>query len=483
MSNLENIIVRGGAQYVHPDFIREHREMLRDLSQHYRLKNPEWIQAHRLRNQGKYIELPDEWVLAFKRLPVIHPWGEGLQIPRCIDIGKYMQGDVGMKLVRPPSLRDVDKTSFPDAEKLSVAEHITLRDYQVHSIGNLKHAKEGVIVAPCGAGKTTIGVGAIAAIDTPALVLVHTLDLAKQWADRCEQQLNFRPSIVGGGTNDLDKGGTGRIVVATFQTLSRWLWTERYNFGKQFGFLIVDECHHVPANTFCETLMTMPQRYRLGLTATPERQDGLGDILHWHLGDVLHEIKTQDLVNRGFVSRPKVKQLHTGWKIPLGRKKDWVRLITEMCNDDERTQLILDKVDELVRNEGRQVLVLSDRVQHCKSMAEELSGEGLKAVALVGTLSKKKRAALLDAADKREIDVIFATCIADEGLDLPGLDTVVLTVPTKALGRIQQRIGRIMRVKEGKRTPVVFDVVDDAPVFTSMARKRVKLYRSLGCEI
>ena len=154
-----------------------------------------------------------------------------------------------------------------------------------------------------------------------------------------------------------------------------------------------------------------------------------------------------------------------------------------MCSDNERTQFILDKVDILVRNEGRQVLVLSDRVQHCKEMAEELSNEGLRAVALVGTLSKKKRAELLESADKREIDVIFATCIADEGLDLPGLDTVFLTVPTKALGRIQQRIGRIMRVKEGKQTPVVFDVVDDSPVFNSMARKRIKLYRSLGCEV
>tara|TARA_R100001082_G_scaffold54472_1_gene29823 strand:- start:11850 stop:13274 length:1425 start_codon:yes stop_codon:yes gene_type:complete len=474
MSKLQNIIVRGGAQYIHPDFIKEHKDVLREISSQYRLKNPEWIQAHRLRNQGRYIELPDEWVKAFKRLPVIHPWGNGIQIPRCIDLTKY---------VEPSSLRVVDKTSFPDAEKLSVAEHIKLRDYQTHAIGNLKASKEGVVVAPCGAGKTTIGVGTIAALDTPALVLVHTLDLAKQWADRCEQQLNFRPSIVGGGTNELEKGGTKRIVVATFQTLSRWLWTERYNFGKQFGLLIVDECHHVPANTFCETLMTMPQRYRLGLTATPERQDGLSDILHWHLGDVLHEIKTEDLVNRGLVCRPRIEQLHTGWKIPEGRKRDWVRLISDMCSDNERTQFILDKVDILVRNEGRQVLVLSDRVQHCKEMAEELSNEGLRAVALVGTLSKKKRAELLESADKREIDVIFATCIADEGLDLPGLDTVFLTVPTKALGRIQQRIGRIMRVKEGKQTPVVFDVVDDSPVFNSMARKRIKLYRSLGCEV
>jgi superfamily II DNA or RNA helicase len=115
-------------------------------------------------------------------------------------------------------------------------------------------------------------------------------------------------------------------------------------------------------------------------------------------------------------------------------------------------------------------------------MAEELKGEGLRAAALVGRVSKTKRAKILEAADKRELDVIFATCLADEGLDLPGLDTVFLTVPTKAMGRIQQRIGRIMRVREGKKTPVVYDLIDNEPFFLAMANKRAKLYRSLGCE-
>ena len=467
--SVDDAIVQGGALYVHPDFVAKHSEALKTIGRQLRLPNPEYHQAMALRERGKYIELPDQWVLAIKRLPIAHPWGNGLQIPRAVALSIH-----GTKVY--------DKTSFPNAEKLKLADHIKLRDYQTHSIANFKHESQGVVIAPCGAGKTTIGMGAIAAIDTPALVLVHTLDLAKQWADRVKQQLNCDASIVGGGINDLDKGKPNRVVIATFQTISRWLWSERYDFGKQFGLLIVDECHHVPASTFCEVLMTMPQKYRLGLTATPERPDGLTKLLHWHMGEVLSEITTHDLVLRGLVSRPIIRQVRTGWSIPGDERPEWTSIVSQMCSDEDRTQFILDQVDILVRNEGRQVLVLSDRVAHCEQMAEELREEGLRASALVGRVSKTKRAEILAAADKREIDVIFATCLADEGLDLPGLDTVFLTVPTKAMGRIQQRIGRIMRIREGKKTPVVYDLIDNEPFFIAMAKKRARLYHSLGCE-
>jgi superfamily II DNA or RNA helicase len=181
--------------------------------------------------------------------------------------------------------------------------------------------------------------------------------------------------------------------------------------------------------------------------------------------------------------QPIVKKLHTGWQLPDGPRPEWVKMVTAMCNDEHRTELILDKVDICVRNEGRQVLVLSDRVAHCEQMAKQLQEEGLRAAALVGKVSKTKRAELLKKADNRELDVIFATCLADEGLDLPGLDTVFLTVPTKAMGRIQQRIGRIMRIREGKQTPIVYDVIDNEPFFVAMSRKRTRLYNSLGCQL
>ena len=178
---------------------------------------------------------------------------------------------------------------------------------------------------------------------------------------------------------------------------------------------------------------------------------------------------------------PRVEQLFTGWEPPKARV-DWPVLINKMCKDEDRNDKIINKICELL-NADRQVLVLSDRVQHCIDMAEVLAELGYSSAALVGTMSKKKRAAVLEAADSGELRVIFATTVADEGLDLPGLDTVILTTPTKAMGRIQQRIGRIMRRADNKKEPVVIDLVDAASSLFHMHKRRSRFYNRIGCKI
>jgi superfamily II DNA or RNA helicase len=98
-------------------------------------------------------------------------------------------------------------------------------------------------------------------------------------------------------------------------------------------------------------------------------------------------------------------------------------------------------------------------------------------------MTKKQRAEVLELADARQLKALFATTVADEGLDLPGLDTLILTTPTKSLGRIQQRIGRIMRYAENKRKPVVIDLVDAVKALFYMHKKRSRFYKELGCNV
>jgi len=453
--------VLAGGLYLPPD-----SPYLNQLKDKYRLESPEWQQAMRLRSQGKRVPMPERWVYGPQEFPVWHPWYGGLMVPRAVNLDGL-------------DLNIINHTAGCLSDHVQLAEHITLRDYQEQSVQELLKKNSGLVVAPCGAGKTTIGIGAIAALETRALVLVHTLDLAMQWVTRCREQLGIEATVIGGGDND----DTGRVVVATIQSLIRWRWDELYKWAKDnaFGLCILDEAHHVPAHTFSRVLMAIPATYRLGLTATPERNDGLTDLLYWHFGDVLKEISTKDLVQAGRVMAPRVEQLFTGWEPPKARV-DWPVLINKMCKDEDRNDKIIDKVCELL-NADRQVLVLSDRVQHCIDMAEVLADLGYSSAALVGTMSKKKRAAVLEAADSGELRAIFATTVADEGLDLPGLDTVVLTSPTKAMGRVQQRIGRIMRVAENKQTPLVVDCIDRSGAFFALSKKRMKLYRELGCEV
>ena len=454
-------------------FVPINSSIFEAVKKKYKCRNPAFVQAHALRDRGKWVNIPDEYVYACQTIPLWHEWGGGLMIPRGIDLGEY-------------GLQHINRTTFPplrtDDERLEFNENIDLRDYQAEGVDALERKEQGLIVAPCGAGKTMMGMGALLRYDTRAVILVHTNDLAEQWKSRIEAQVKTctggvpNVTVWGGGKKD----DTGQIVIAMFQSLSKMRFDELLEFGKQFGVCIVDEAHHVPAATFSEVMMGMPAKIRLALTATPDRPDGLSDILYWHFGETLKRITTPELIENGSVLAPVVKFTPTYWK--PNKKQDWMKMINEMCSDNGRNEQILNMVQEMVSN-GRQVLVLSDRVQHCIDMAELTANRGISAATLVGKMTKKQRAEVLDLADKREIKALFATTVADEGLDLPGLDTLILTTPTKSMGRIQQRIGRIMRRADNKKDPVVIDLVDAASSLFYMHKKRSRFYNGIGCKI
>ena len=447
--------------------------VLDEIRNKYKCRNPAYAQAHALHAKGRYVAMPDEYVYACQTIPFWHKWGGGLMIPRGIDLSDY-------------GLRVVPKTSFPPLRtgdsQLHFNGDIRLRDYQQEGVDALVANSQGVIVAPCGAGKTMMGVGSILRYNTRAVILVHTNDLSEQWKSRIESQVRTANGEVPNVTlyDGKKKDGSGQIVIATFQTLVKMRFNELLEFGKQFGFCIVDEAHHVPAATFSSVMMGMPAKVRLALTATPDRPDGLGDIMYWHFGQTLKSITTLELIEKGNVLAPTVRFFRTMWQPK--KRKDYVKMINDMTSDDERNDKILNIVEQMVKN-GRQVLVLSDRVQHCVDMADDLANRGMAAASLVGSMTKKQRAQVLADADSRQLEAIFATTIADEGLDLPSLDTLILTTPTKAMGRIQQRIGRIMRIAENKKKPLVIDCVDAAPALFAMHRKRSRFYNTLGCEV
>lgn len=464
----DNRCVKSGGYFIPID-----SPVLKQIKQRYKCKNPAYAQAHALHKKNKYVAIPDEYVYACQTIPLWHSWGGGLMIPRGLDLNEY-------------GLQHIQKTSFPPLrtgdEPLKFNGDINLRDYQQQGVDALVQSGEGVIVAPCGAGKTMMGIGAMIQYKTRAVILLHTNDLADQWRMRIESQVRTVDGDVPKVTmyKGSKKDDTGQIVIATFQTLSNMRFDELLEFGKQFGMCIVDEAHHVPAVTFSEVMMGMPAKIRLALTATPDRPDGLGDIMYWHFGKTLKSITTPELIKNGNVLAPVVEFTHTGW-VP-NRSDDWQKLITQMCSSKERNEKILNMVEDFV-SAGRQVLVLSGRVQHCIDLAELTSSRGISAATLVGKMSAKQRSEVIELANNREIKALFATTVADEGLDLPGLDTLIMTVPTKSMGRIQQRVGRIMRRSENKNEPLVIDCVDSGPALYKMHFKRSNFYNRMGFNV
>jgi superfamily II DNA or RNA helicase len=467
MSQPTDIAVVGGGLFLPPG-----SPAIPAVKKALRFSNPAWINAQRMRANGRKMPLPDQFITSCFEIPAPHPWAGGLAAPRHLDLQEIA-----------PGIQVTHKYSNPVAEKVSIAPGVRLRSFQRKAPGLLSTYASGYVVSPTGSGKTTLCMACIAELPTKALVLVHTKDLAQQWIDRVAKTLvdgEGKPvvaTIVGEGEWD----DSGRVVVAMVQTLAAKSFTELYEFGLKFGLVISDEAHHLSAATFSFVMTCMPARYRLAVSATMWRHDGLDDLLFYHVPLKLLEVEIGELARDGLVMLPRIEYLRTGWSPTEGG--EWTELIDEMVSDEERNRKIIAKAKQLV-DSGRQVLILSERVEHCELLARmaELA-TGQPSAALVGKLSKKRREALLADADAGRLRIITATQLADEGLDLPGLGAVILTIPTKSVGRIQQRIGRIMRPQEGKLEPVVVDCVDDAESFWGMRRGREKLYRKLGCKV
>lgn len=349
-----------------------------------------------------------------------------------------------------------------------------LRSYQERAVMALVNRTQGCAIVPCGGGKTVIGTAAIARARQPALILVHTHDLVEQWSTTVQDALGLDAGIVAGGRFELRQ-----ITVATVQSLITLDDSARADLGARFGTVILDEAHHAPATVFREVLSWLPGRFRFGLTATPERSDGLTPMLHLCIGPELFRIDHQQLVAAGHLVVPRVVPVATG---AITDAETHAAIVGDLANDPDRNRLIVDLVVREARA-GCSVLVLSGRVDHCQRLAKLLTTAGTEAVSLTSKVAKHKRSTILDRFRDGSLKVVCATSLADEGLDISRLERLVLATPARAEGRTIQRLGRLMRPHPGKRTPVLYDLVDDIPLARRQLAARKRAYRKvLGTE-
>ncbi|MCA9561330.1 MAG: DEAD/DEAH box helicase family protein, partial [Myxococcales bacterium] len=243
---------------------------------------------------------------------------------------------------------------------------VGLRDYQERAVGKLGRITQGTVVIPCGGGKTRVGIGAIRRLRTPALVLVHTLDLAEQWRREIRSLLGVEAGVVGGGDDE-----PAPITVGVIQTLVRWEPARLDAFLGGFGLVILDEAHHVAASTFREVLGRCPARYRLGLTATPEREDGLTPLLGLYLGRPLEVVRHEELVAAGVLTLPEIQVVETGFTYPYLSADDYAPMMSALVADDARNDLVVGQVAAEALA-GQTCLVLSGRVGHCRALTARL---------------------------------------------------------------------------------------------------------------
>lgn len=351
---------------------------------------------------------------------------------------------------------------------------VDLRTYQREGIEKIVRHLQGLIVLPCGCGKTMLGVGTIAAVKRATLIIVHTQDLADQWLEVIKMRLGYDAGLIGGGRWEPDR----QIVIGVDDSLLPYLEANP-GWAYKFGLCIVDEAHHTPCKTFLRVLALVPAKYRLGLTATPDREDGQTPIMQWSFGPTLLERDTAVMIKLGYLMAAAIEFVETGWRFEWDGDVNDPKKIAEMekslSEDLLRNVGIADRVASEVR-EQQTVLVLANRREMVRELASMIEARGVRVKGVTSSTTKKRRREAIAAFKAREIDVLVATSLADEGLDVPHLSRVVLAFPQKARGATAQRLGRLLRLFDKK--PKLIDYVDSmVPTLERRAQERKRVFR------
>ncbi len=352
---------------------------------------------------------------------------------------------------------------------------ITLYDYQKQTIKEIEGNDFGVIVAPSGSGKTIIGLELIVQKSQPALILVHRKQLLDQWIERIQSFLGIPKNQIGqisGGKKIIGK----QITVAMMQSLTKI--KDLYKFADQFGIVIVDECHHIPAKTFRELIVQFNPYYLYGLTATPKRKYNDEKLIYFYIGEILLEINP-DLKSSSLNSQDVMLSIKkTSLEAPFDYKTDTFEVLSKiLIYDSARNQMIIDDVLKQIQD-GRKVLVLTERKEHVEVLNLYLKSK-CEVITLTGEDSASKRKLKLEQISLGHFQVLVVTGqLFGEGIDLASLNCLFLIYPFSFEGKLTQYIGRIQR---SKKNQVIYDYHDPhVKYFDKLFKKRQTYYRKRG---
>jgi len=348
-----------------------------------------------------------------------------------------------------------------------------LRPFQQRAVQHMLRKEFGTLNSPTGSGKTVMALYILAQRKQPALIVVHTADLARQWSERIETFLNIpvkEIGRIGGGKKKIGE----KITVALVQSLYKCAEA----VAPQVGHLIVDECHRTPSRTFTDAVTEFDARYMLGLSATPWRRDNLSKLIFWHLGDVHHQVEKNDLIRSGQVLPADIIFRETEFKPYYDPVQEYSKMLSELTLDDDRNRLIAADIAAEAASQPGICLVLTDRKKHCESLGALLRyGFSLPVDILTGDLNAGQRQQVMDRLQEGRIKVLIATGqLIGEGFDCRELTTLFMATPVRFSGRIIQYLGRILRPAPGKKRARVFDYVDinvEPLLKAADARKRI----------
>jgi len=355
-------------------------------------------------------------------------------------------------------LRTVHKTTFP----LLNAE---LRPYQKRAVSEAMLFDQGVIVSPTGSGKTLIGLEIIRQRKQKTLIIVHRSDLAKQWSEVILERMGIKAGFIGDGRFEIGN----KITIAMVQTLSS-RWEETGEIGEKLGLILVDETHHIPAESFSQVVGSLSAKYLYGLSATLRRADGLEEIIYRCIGGVIATVTREEVESLGATVPTTVHSIKTGFDPgPLSSWNDYLNAITD---SKKRNSLILN----LAWKANAPALILTDRVEHAEILSKMLKDKNIDHALAHGKLKPNERLEAMAKIKSAQI-TIGTTGLLGEGLDVSGWGVLIMASPISSEIKLMQAIGRIVRPSEGKTEGIVCDLKDDCGFAGSSFKKRFEIYK------
>jgi len=412
-----------------------------------------------------------EWKLLRGKLSFQTPKGDDIVVAyrRLVTKGCYKIPRGAWNLL-PNHIVYHDRRSCPEAPeydfnlKLDDVEKDPRFRHQSDAVAAMFEHEQGLLIRPPGTGKTQIALAFASKCKTKTLVLVHTEDILKQWVRAAREVMPDAPI----GVIRQSEFSIGHVTIATVQTLNSRYIEKPSRWWRQWGCVIADEAHHVSAPTWEAVMNRCYAKYRFGFTASETRADGMHPTMKFIIGPVIHKMRFTSTV------KLTVEPVYTGYRRFYSGPHDWMPLLKDLTEDEARNRLIAEVIDREIA-EGNTVLVLSRRIGHLGNIAGLVQGD---TEILTGKRSRTDRARILRDFREGRLPCLLATQLADEALDVPRLNRVVLTFPGKHEGRIIQQIGRALRTHETKNDAVIYDMVDEVGVLDYQFNQRLRTYNA-----
>ena len=357
---------------------------------------------------------------------------------------------------------------------VSFSMNLNLQAHQKIVMKAVSKKDLGVITSPPGSGKTVIGLKIIAEKQQPALIIVHRKQLMEQWLERIQAFLGIPKNEIGRIGQGKTKLGKS-VTVAMIQSLGKKLEKdEDETIQNSFGTIIIDECHHIPAEAFRNTISRLNPYYQYGLTATPFRKGNDEKIIFIHLGEIIAQIEPQDIKT---YKRARIIVKNTSLNVPFNSKTDTFETLSKiLVHDASRNKLILDDIS-LELNNGKKVVVITERKEHIDALYQFLK-HSYEAITLSGEDSEISRKAKWKILKEGNYQVLITTGqFFGEGTDLQNASCLLLVYPFSFKGKLIQYIGRVQR---SEIAPTIYDYRDHKIEYLNkLFLKRNTYYRHL----